>query len=546
MRDDRLWYKSAVFYEVLARSFSDADGNGIGDLRGLRDRLEYLEWLGVDCLWLPPIFDSPLRDGGYDVRDFYTVHPDVGTVDDMADLLDAAHGRGIRIISDFVVNHTSDENAWFQEARRPGSDMRDWYVWSDTPDRYADARIIFIDSESSNWTWDEQAGAYFWHRFYHFQPDLNFDHPGVRKAILDVLRYWMEMGFDGFRLDAVPYLFEQEGTNCENLPETHAYLKEIRATLDEEFGGKKVLLAEANQWPRDAAAYFGDGDECHMNFHFPVMPRLYMGLAKGHADDLRDILAETPEIPASTQWGIFLRNHDEVTLEMVTPEQRDFMWDFFAPDHRMRLNLGIRRRLAPLVGGDRAAIELLHGLLLSLPGSPVMYYGDEIGMGDAYLLHDRDGVRTPMQWTPEPGAGFSVADPSVYWLPLVDDPVYEPARVNVADQRDDPGSLLSWVRTMLATRRDHPEMSLGDFTVVDAGTPAIFAFVRRWQGITTLVVANFSRHPQAAVIDDRILEGLIPVDTATVERLATIALAPLGLQLGPLEFRWIRLVHGPA
>ncbi|MDX1690259.1 MAG: maltose alpha-D-glucosyltransferase [Acidimicrobiia bacterium] len=541
MPDDRHWYRSAVFYEVLARSFADADADGIGDLRGLQDRLEYLEWLGVDCLWLPPIFDSPLRDGGYDVRDFYSVHPDVGTVDDMADLLDAAHARGIRIISDLVVNHTSDEHAWFQEARRPGSDLRDWYVWSDTTERYADARIIFIDSEPSNWTWDEQAGAYFWHRFYHFQPDLNFDHPGVRKAMLDVVRYWMDMGFDGFRLDAVPYLYEREGTICENLPETHEYLKEMRRVVDEEFDGTKVLLAEANQWPRDAAAYFGDGDECHMNFHFPVMPRLYMGLARGHADDLREILEDTPEIPEGTQWGIFLRNHDELTLEMVTPEQRDFMWDHYAPDPRMRLNLGIRRRLASLLEGERAAIELLHGLLLSLPGSPVLYYGDEIGMGDVYLLHDRDGVRTPMQWTPDPGAGFSMADPSTYWLPLVDDPRFAPDAVNVADQRGDPGSLLSWVRTMLGIRREHPEMALGDFTMVDAGTPAVFAFTRRLGDVVTLVVANFSRDPQAAVVDDAAVAGLVPVDLATGGRLTTIGVDPIRVELGPLEFRWLSL-----
>ncbi|HSG78303.1 MAG TPA: maltose alpha-D-glucosyltransferase [Acidimicrobiia bacterium] len=541
MSDDRHWYRSAVFYEVLARSFGDADGDGVGDLRGLTDRLEYLEWLGVDCLWLPPIFDSPLRDGGYDIRDYYAIHPDVGTVDDMADLLDAAHRRGIRVISDLVVNHTSDEHAWFQEARRPGSDMRDWYVWSDTPERYSDARIIFIDSEASNWTWDDQAQAYFWHRFYHFQPDLNFDNPDVREAMLDVVRHWMRMGFDGFRMDAVPYLYEREGTNGENLPETHEYLKLIRRTIDDEFGGTKVLLAEANQWPRDAAAYYGDGDECHMNFHFPVMPRLYMGLAKGHADDLREILADTPPIPDAAQWGIFLRNHDELTLEMVTPEQRDFMWDTFAPDPRMKLNLGIRRRLAPLVGGDRAAIELLHGLLFSLPGSPVMYYGDEIGMGDAYLLDDRDGVRTPMQWTAEPGAGFSTADPEAFWLPLVDDPDYDPSRVNVADQRDDPGSLLSWVRAMLAARRHHPEMGLGDFTMVETGTAAVFGFLRRLDDVTTLVVANFSRDPQAAVVDDRLVAGMRPVDTATGERLTTVGVDPIRIELGPLEFHWVSL-----
>ncbi|MCB2223757.1 MAG: maltose alpha-D-glucosyltransferase [Actinobacteria bacterium] len=490
------WYQTAVFYEALVRSFADADGDGLGDLRGVAARLDYLAWLGVDCLWLPPVFDSPLRDGGYDVSGFTTVHPDVGTVDDFAALIDAAHARGIRVISDIVMNHTSDAHPWFQESRRPGSARRDWYVWSDDPTRYADARVIFFDYEDSNWTWDEEAGAYYWHRFFSHQPDLNYDNPDVREAMLDVVRFWMDMGLDGFRMDAVPYLYEREGTNCENLPETHAFLKHVRAVIDAEYGDK-VLLAEANQWPRDAAAYFGDGDECHMNFHFPVMPRLYMGLARGHCRDLIAILDDTPDIPEGCQWGVFLRNHDELTLEMVTDDERDFMWDFYAPDPRMRKNEGIRRRLAPLVGNDRRRIELLHALLLALPGSPVLYYGDEIGMGDEYLLHDRDGVRTPMQWEAGRHAGFSAADPASFYLPTVTDPAYAPDAVNVASQRDDPASLLQWVRGMLMERRRRPEMGVGAFEVLRHGNDAVFAFTRTLGERRTLVLANFSDAPQS-------------------------------------------------
>ncbi|MBU1493541.1 MAG: maltose alpha-D-glucosyltransferase [Actinobacteria bacterium] len=530
------WYQTAVFYEALVRSFKDSNADGLGDLRGIIDRLDYLVWLGVDCLWLPPVFDSPLRDGGYDIGDYYTVHADVGTIEDFADLIAAAHAKGMRVISDLVMNHTSDQHPWFQEARRPGSDRRDWYVWSDDPTRYAGARVIFFDYEESNWTWDEQAGAYYWHRFFGHQPDLNYDNPAVHDAMLDVIRFWLDMGLDGFRADAIPYLYEREGTNSENLPETHAFLKKVRAMVDAEYGDK-VMLAEANQWPRDAAAYFGDGDECHMNFHFPVMPRLYMGLARGHCRDLKQILADTPAIPEGCQWGVFLRNHDELTLEMVTPQEREFMWGFYSPDLRMRKNEGIRRRLAPLVDGDRRRIELLHGLLLSLPGSPVMYYGDEIGMGDEYLLHDRDGVRTPMQWESGPGAGFSSAPPDRFYLPIVTDPAHSPAAVNVASQRDDPRSLLHWVKNLLVVRRLHPEMGVGTFEVLDPGNDAVFAFLRSAPGATTLVLANFTAADQTGTLDGVRSGAASWVDLVTGEAVTADTVGTLR----PYQFRWIGL-----
>jgi len=534
------WYRSAVFYEALVRSFRDSNGDGIGDLRGLTESLDYLQWLGVDCIWLPPIFESPLRDGGYDVSDFYSIQPELGTIADLRELLEQAHSRGLRVISDLVINHTSDAHEWFQNARLPESPFRDWYVWSVTPDRYSEARIIFLDTEDSNWTWDETAGAYFWHRFYSHQPDLNFDNPNVRSAVLDVIRHWLEFGFDGFRLDAVPYLFERGGTSGENLPETHRFLKEVRALVDREFPGA-VLLSEANQWPEDVIEYFGDGDECHMNFHFPVMPRLFMALARGHADDLRSILADTPETPESSQWGVFLRNHDELTLEMVSLEDREFMWNHYAPDPLMRLNLGIRRRMAPLLGGDRRSLELLHGILLSLPGSPVLYYGDEIGMGDEYMLDDRDGVRTPMQWTGDPGAGFSTADPEMFWLPLVSAEGYRPSDVNVADQRDEPGSFLNWLRAMLETRRSRPEMGTGSFDVLDATDPAILAFTRELGDTITLVLANFGHEAHQARITNPRLATKVAIDITTGDPLPAVGSDPLEMDLGALEFRWLEL-----
>jgi maltose alpha-D-glucosyltransferase/alpha-amylase len=534
------WYRTAVFYEALVRSFRDADGDGIGDLQGITESLDYLQWLGIDCIWLPPIFDSPLRDAGYDVSDFYAIQPELGTIDDLRELIDQAHSRGLRIVSDLVMNHTSDAHQWFKRARQPGSQYRDWYVWSDTPDLYSEARIIFLDTEDSNWTWDDTAGAYFWHRFYSHQPDLNFDNPDVRTAVLEVIRHWLDFGFDGFRLDAVPYLFERVGTTGENLPETHEFLKEVRALVDREFPDA-VLLSEANQWPQDAVEYFGDGDECHMNFHFPLMPRLYMALARGHADDIRSIMADTPDLPKGAQWAVFLRNHDELTLEMVTDDERDFMWGHYAPNPQMRLNQGIRRRLAPLLDGDRRSLELLHGLLLSLPGSPVLYYGDEIGMGDEYLLDDRDGVRTPMQWSGESGAGFSTTDPENFWLPLVATEGYRPQDVNVADQKAEPGSFLNWLRTMLETRRSRPEMGLGSFEILDAAEPAVLAFVRELDDRMTLVLANFERETRRARITSPRLNSRVAVDITTGDPLAEAGSDPFEIDLGALDFRWLEM-----
>ncbi len=493
------WYKTAVFYEVPVYAFKDSNGDGVGDFRGLIEKLDYLQWLGIDCIWILPFYESPGRDGGYDVSDFRAVLPAYGTVDDVREFLDEAHRRGLRVIADMVVNHTSDQHRWFQEARSPSSERRDWYVWSDDPTRWSEARVIFVDTHDSNWTWDDEAGAYYWHRFFSHQPDLNFDNPAVREEVADTLRFWLDAGFDGLRLDAVPYLYERDGTNGENLPETHAYLKTLRTMVDAEFEDR-ILLAEANQWPHDVVDYFGDGDECHMAFHFPVMPRLFMALKRRNASPIIEILERTPDIPASCQWGIFLRNHDELTLEMVTDEERAYMYEHYAPDPRMRKNVGIRRRLAPLLDGDRSQLELAHGLLLSLPGSPILYYGDEIGMGDEYLLEDRDGVRTPMQWTAGPNAGFSDAAEGDLYLPLVSTPGYEPAAVNVTDARRERGSFLDWLRSLLDVRRRHPVFGTGSFVPVGATHPAVLAFMRRNGEEEALVVANLSEDEVAVTL----------------------------------------------
>ncbi|UCC88055.1 MAG: maltose alpha-D-glucosyltransferase, partial [Anaerolineales bacterium] len=459
------WYKDAIFYEIFVRAFADGNGDGIGDLPGLADKLDYLQELGVDCLWLLPIYPSPLRDDGYDVADFYKIHPDYGTVDDLHRLVDQAHQRGLRVIVDQIPNHTSDQNAWFQASRDPAhaehAKYRDWYVWSSTDQRYQEARIIFLDYEKSNWTWDPIRGAYYWHRFFSHQPDMNYDHPAVQQEMLNVFRFWLGLGVDGFRVDAVPYLYEREGTNCENLPETHAYLKRLRAFVDEVAPGT-MLLSEANQWPEDVRPYLGDGDEFHMNFHFPLMPRIYMALAHADRTPILDILGRTPPIPETCQWGTFLRNHDELTLEMVTAEERQFMWEFYAPEPRMRLNLGIRRRLAPLLSNDRARLELANSLLFTLPGSPVIYYGDEIGMGDDIWLEDRDGVRTPMQWTAGLNAGFSSADSDRLYCPVIDDPTYGYQQVNVEAQQADPDSLLNQMRNMIRIRKAHAALGRGE------------------------------------------------------------------------------------
>ncbi len=494
------WFVDAVFYEVPVYAFFDTDGDGTGDFAGLTEKLDYLDWLGVTRVWLLPFYESPLRDGGYDVSDFRSVLPRYGTIDDVRRFLNEAHRRGLRVIADMIVNHTSDQHPWFQEARRPGSPLRSRYVWTDTPDGYPEARVIFTDTHDSNWTWDPIAGAYYWHRFFDHQPDLNFDDPAVRDEIEDILRFWLTLGFDGLRLDAVPYLYERDGTGGENLPETHAYLKRLRAMVDAEFDDR-LLLAEANQWPNDVAEYFGDGDEFHMAYHFPLMPRLFLAVAQGRAGAVIDILDQTPEIPDGCRWGMFLRNHDELTLEMVTEEERHYLWDRYAPDPSMRKNVGIRRRLAPLLDGDRRRIELLNALLLSLPGSPFLYYGDEIGMGDEHRLDDRDGVRTPMQWEPSPSAGFTTANPQDLYLPVVSSPEYAPAVVNVAAQRDDPGSLLLWTREMLALRAGLPVMGAGAFQIIPASNSAVLAFVRSDANAAVLIVVNFSEAPVRSDLD---------------------------------------------
>jgi maltose alpha-D-glucosyltransferase/alpha-amylase len=486
-----MWFQTATFYEIPVQAFFDSNGDGIGDLAGITAKLDYLQWLGIDCLWLLPFYPSPMVDGGYDVSDLTGVREEFGSPADVRALVDEVHSRGMRLIADLIVNHTSDQHPWFQEARRPGSAKRDWYVWSETPDRYSDARVIFVDTQESNWAWDEVAGAYYWHRFYAEQPDLNFDNPEVREAIKDTVRFWLDVGFDGLRMDAIPYLFEREGTICENLPETHAYLKEIRAMIDAEYG-ERIMLAEANQPPTDVVAYFGEGNECHMAYHFPVMPTLYMGLEREDASDVVTALRATPDIPEGCQWGVFLRNHDELTLEMVSEEDRRFMYERYAPDPAMRKNVGIRRRLMPLLGNDHGRFRLLHGVLLSLPGSPFLYYGDEIGMGETYQLNDRDGVRTPMQWTDSPGAGFSDADPSLFTIPIVTDPAYAPPRVNVDGQRQDEASLLNWVRRLLAVRGAHEVFGKGSFELIETGDPAVLGYRRENQDEAISVFANFS------------------------------------------------------
>jgi len=539
---DPLWFKRAVFYEVHLRGFFDGNDDGSGDLRGLTDKLDYLQWLGIDCVWLLPMYPSPLRDGGYDISDFFTVHPDYGTVDDFKALIEAAHQRGIRVIADLVVNHTSADHPWFQEARE-GGPKRDWYVWSETDDVYEEARIIFLDTEVSNWTWDPLASAYYWHRFFSHQPDLNYDNPEVQEAMLNVLRFWLDLGIDGFRLDAVPYLYEREGTNCENLPETHAYLKRLRSEIDAGYPDR-VLLAEANQWPEDVVEYFGDGDECHMAFQFPVMPRMFMAVRREEAAPLYEILERTPSIPDSTQWGLFLRNHDELTLEMVTDDERDYMYEEYAKDPRMRLNLGIRRRLAPLLDGGRDEFELMHAILFSLPGSPVLYYGDEIGMGDNVYLGDRDGVRTPMQWTGDRNGGFSRADFAALYLPPLMDPVYGYQAVNVEAQLRTPTSFLRWLRRFIALRKEHPVFGLGSYEPQAADNPRIFAHVRRYEEDIVLCVHNLARSAQPVQLNLERFEGLIPEEMLGRTRFPRIGSLPYLLTLAPRGFYWFRLVQG--
>ena len=540
---DPLWFKRAVFYEIHLRGFYDGNGDGSGDFRGLTEKLDYLQWLGIDCIWLLPMYASPLRDGGYDIADYEHVHPDYGTIDDVRAFIEASHQRGIRVIADLVMNHTSSDHAWFQRARNapPGSPERDWYVWSDTVHRYEEARIIFVDTESSNWTWDEQAGAYYWHRFFSHQPDLNYDNPEVQEAMLQALRFWLDLGLDGFRLDAVPYLYERDGTNGENLPETHEFLKKVRATVDAEYADK-VLLAEANQWPADVVEYFGDGDECHMAFHFPVMPRMFMALRREEAAPILEILAQTPDIPDNCQWGLFLRNHDELTLEMVTDEERDYMYAEYAKDPRMKLNVGIRRRLAPLLDGGRAEIELMTAILFSLPGSPVLYYGDEIAMGDNVYLGDRDGVRTPMQWTGDRNGGFSKADFAQLYAPPLMDPVYGYQAVNVEAQLRAPASLLRWTRRFIALRKEHPVFGLGEYQPLEPSNGKVFAHIRTYEDDVVLCVHNLARSAQAVELDLSAYEGRIPEEMFGRTPFPRIGEWPYLLTLAPRGFFWFLLV----
>lgn len=537
-----LWFKNAVIYELHVRSFSDSDGDGVGDFRGLVQRLDYFENLGVTALWLLPFYPSPLRDDGYDIADYYSVNPSYGTMEDFRTFLHEAHRRNLRVITELVINHTSDQHQWFQRARRapPGSPERDFYVWSDTPKRFEEARIIFKDFESSNWSWDPVAQAYYWHRFYSHQPDLNFDNPQVRKAVFEMVDFWLGMGVDGLRLDAIPYLFEREGTSCENLPETHAYLADLRRHVDERHPGR-MLLAEANQWPEDAVQYFGRGDECHMAFHFPLMPRLFMGIQMEDRFPIIDILEQTPEIPATCQWAIFLRNHDELTLEMVTDEERDYMYRLYAEDKRARINLGIRRRLAPLLNNNRRKIELINSLLLSLPGTPIIYYGDEIGMGDNFFLGDRNGVRTPMQWNPDRNAGFSQANPQQLFLPVIIDPEYHYEAVNVEVQFKNPSSLFWWMRRILDIRKRHAAFSRGSLEFLRPSNSKVIACLRRHDDDIILVVANLSRFAQVAELDLSAFQGSQARELFSGEVFLTLTETPVSLTLGPHGFYWLSL-----
>ncbi|MBN1146785.1 MAG: maltose alpha-D-glucosyltransferase [Anaerolineales bacterium] len=537
---DDLWYKNAVFYEIYLRAFCDGDCDGHGDLRGLMDQLDYFQQLGVDCLWLLPIYPSPLKDDGYDIADYYGVLPEYGSLEDFKALIDAAHARGLRVIADLVLNHTSDQHPWFRAARSDrNSPYRDYYVWSDTDQKYSQARIIFLDTENSNWTWDEVAGQYFWHRFYSSQPDLNYDNPAVQQEMFEVARFWLELGIDGFRADAVPYLFEREGSNCENLPETHAYLKRLRRYIDKHYPGR-ILLCEANQWPEDVRLYFGDGDEFHMGFHFPVMPRIFMALRKGDRSPLVWIMGRTPPIPHSCQWCTFLRNHDELTLEMVTEEERQWIWQEYAPDPRMRLNLGIRRRLAPLLDNDRRLIELANSLLFSLPGSPVIYYGDEIGMGDNIWLPDRNGVRTPMQWQAGPGGGFSDAPPERLYSPLIASQPYAPEWVNVAAQKADPGSLWNLIRRMIHIRKQRPAFGYGSFRWAETGSEAVAAYWREHQGDQLLILNNLSNASQKVVLSLSAEPGLSARDLLSELRLPLEQSGQLVMTLKPYQYCWLQ------
>ncbi len=538
---DTLWYKDAVIYQVHVRTFHDSNGDGIGDFRGLQSKLDYLQQLGITAIWLMPFFPSPLRDDGYDIADYHSVHSSYGSLEDFENFLGAAHDRGIRVIIELVANHTSDQHPWFQESRSSTDNpRRDWYVWSDTDTLYKETRIIFLDTEKSNWAWDPVSKAFYWHRFFSHQPDLNYDNPAVREQMWQVMNFWLQMGVDGFRLDAVPYLVEREGTNCENLPETHQVLKDLRRRLDENFPGR-MLLAEANQWPADLRPYFGNEDEFHMAFHFPLMPRMFMGLKLEDRKPITEILQQTPEIPPSCQWSLFLRNHDELTLEMVTDMERDYMYDSYAASKTMRLNLGIRRRLAPLLSNDRRRIELMNGMLMSLPGTPIIYYGDEIGMGDNINLGDRNGVRTPMQWNGETNAGFSTAPSERLYAPLIQDPVYGFPAVNVLRQKTAEHSLFNWMQRIIAVRKSSAIFGRGSIEFLYPANHRILAYVRKLGNDAILIVNNLSSTAQAVELDLKRYKGNILIEMFGKNMFPRVGDLPYLLTMGPYQFFWFRL-----
>ncbi|HEY8174748.1 MAG TPA: maltose alpha-D-glucosyltransferase [Gemmatimonadaceae bacterium] len=541
--NDPLWYKDAVIYQLHVKSYRDSNADGFGDFKGLIEKLDYIQQLGVDCIWLLPFYPSPLRDDGYDISSYESINPTYGTIDDFKAFLHAAHERGIRVITELVINHTSDQHPWFQRARQApkGSPERNWYVWSDDPNKYAGTRIIFTDTETSNWAWDPVAQQFFWHRFFSHQPDLNFDNPDVIEAVKNVMRFWLRMGVDGLRLDAIPYLIERDGTKCENLPETHAVLQELRRSLDEEFEGR-IFLAEANQWPTDVHAYFGDSNECHMAFHFPVMPRMYMALRKEDRTPLVDIMRQTPAIPEDCQWAIFLRNHDELTLEMVTDEERDYMYREYAREPRMRVNVGIRRRLAPLMDNGRRQMEIMNALLMSLPGTPIVYYGDEIGMGDNVYLGDRNGVRTPMQWSADRNAGFSEAEGAALYSPVLADPPYSYHNVNVAAQERTATSLLRWMRRLVGIRKKFHAFGRGTFQALDPNNRRVLVFLRRYHDEVILCVNNLSRFAQFVELDLREFCGWVPLELYGNTAFPPLGELPYLLTLGPHNFLWFRLL----
>ncbi len=546
IHEDPAWYKDAIIYELHVRAFYDKDGDGIGDFRGLTEKLDYLQDLGVTVIWLLPFYPSPLKDDGYDIADYTGIHEKYGTLKDFRLFLREAKKKGLKVITELVINHTSDQHPWFQRARRspPGSNYRDYYVWSDNPAKYKDARIIFQDFESSNWTWDPVAQAYYWHRFYSHQPDLNFDNPAVKKEIFRVMNFWLKMGVDGLRLDAVPYLVEREDTNCENLPETHAFLKELRSQVDTRFKNR-MFLAEANQWPEDAAAYFGKGDECHMAFHFPLMPRMFMALRMEDRYPIIDILQQTPSIPETCQWALFLRNHDELTLEMVTDEERDYMYRVYSQDPQARINLGIRRRLAPLLGNHRRRIEIMNSILFAMPGTPVLYYGDEIGMGDNIFLGDRDGVRTPMQWSPDRNAGFSRANSQRMYLPVIIDAEYHYEAVNVESQQNNPMSLLWWMKRLISQRKRHKALSRGSIEFLFPENYKVLAFIRRYGQEIILILNNLSRFVQYVELDLSAYHGLVPVELISRNHFPIVGEVPYMITLGPHSIYWFSLEQPP-